>query len=166
MYGRIIRWCCPKFTHEVEDISIEEMCRASASWSNLEDVSSPRMSMAGERARVEVVDRTKEDFAAVKAPKNVAASHRLDQGKIVMQRNMLARRMVASILKGELDMVAEAPQRAGSMRTADNDNGGDGMGLNQSLNLADNVGAIIACGNADLMAAWNEVGTDDERHFG
>ena len=86
LYARITRRCCPKFTHEMEDIDISEMARTSSSWSSqLDDPFSPRLSMAADRNRLSVVGRTQESFEAVKAPDSVSASHRLGRSRIVMQ---------------------------------------------------------------------------------
>jgi hypothetical protein len=115
VYSRITSKFCPKFTHESSEIDIEEMARSSSSWtSDLMEQGEDgeiRMSMAADAARENVVKKAKADFKEVK----IARAHRLgrDGGRIVMQRNMLARRLVASILKGELDILADGPQASG-----------------------------------------------------
>ena len=128
------------------------MARTSSSWTSpLGDNDGIRMSVAADRNRASVVGHAREDFAAVK----VAKAHRLgdEGGKIKMQRNMLARRMVASILKGELDMVASEDRESGR---------GDAGGPSDE-DLRKSIKTILGGDSSGLLDAWAQVGTEDEQ---
>jgi sodium/potassium/calcium exchanger 4 len=153
VYNSITSRFCPKFTHSADEIDIEEMARTSSSWTSpmAGEGDGIRMSVVADRNRASVVGHAQEDFAAVK----VAKAHRLggDDGAINMQRNMLARRLVASILKGELDMVAGADQESGR------------AGYDEQLtdeDLRRSIKTVLKGDANGLLAAWDQVGTDSE----
>lgn len=149
VYSQLTTKFCPKFTHSADDIDIEEMARTSSSWTSpMGDGDGIRMSVVADRNRASVVGHAREDFAAVK----VAKAHRLgnDEGAIQMQRTMLARRLVASILKGELDMVVD--QEGGRAH--------DEHLTDEALRKS--IKTVLGGDSGGLLAAWDQVGTDSE----
>eukprot|EP01052_Picozoa_sp_SAG31_P042470 SAG31_NODE_6751_length_1899_cov_1.296667_2_plen_266_part_00 len=144
----------------MEDIDITVMARTSTSWNSVLDGPNSPMSPMGlseeaDRNRMAVVGRAQADFAAVK---DTSVQKPQDRSRIMMQRNMLARRMVASILKGELDSVA-APRTLQQQRP-------DAELDENIMGDSDTIDSIINIGGADLLNAWNSVGTDDEQVIG